>query len=122
MKSAAPSRVAATAFWMLPWPEIIDHADLGPLGLDAAEQLDAVDVGHPDVEQDQRRILARNQVHHAGGVAGVEHAKALVTQNSPQRRPNPLLIIHHQYGLVHYFPCAQKKARADWIEWLRQSA
>ncbi len=80
-----------------------DHADLGPLGLDAAEQLDAVDVGHPDVEQDERRMLARDQLHHAGGVAGVEHAKALVTQNSTERRPNPLLIIHHQYGLVHFF-------------------
>ena len=54
MKSAAPSLVAATAFWILPWPEIMMTRTCGLLGLDAAQQLDAVDVRHPDVEQHQR--------------------------------------------------------------------
>jgi len=62
-----------------------DDADFGPLGLDAAQKLDAVDIGHPDVEQDQRRVFARDKLHHPGRVAGVEHPKALVAQDSAER-------------------------------------
>jgi hypothetical protein len=62
-----------------------DYADIRPLGLDAAQHFDAVDVGHPDVEQNERRVLARDQVHHAGGIAGVEHAKPFVAEDSTQR-------------------------------------
>ena len=53
-------------------------ADLRALGLDAAQEFDAVDVGHPDVEQHQRGLFALDQVHHAGGAAGVENPKPFV--------------------------------------------
>ncbi len=56
----------------------------GPLDLDAPQQLDAVDVGHPDIEQHHRRMLALDEIHHLGGAAGIEHAESFVAQNSPQ--------------------------------------
>ena len=62
-----------------------DNADVRPLGLDAPQHLDAVDIRHPDVEQNERWVLACDQVHHAGGIAGVEHAKPFVAEDSTQR-------------------------------------
>ena len=58
------------------------HARL--LGLDQAQQLDAVHLGHPHVEQHDGRTLARNEIHHARRVAGIDDPKAFVAQNSAQ--------------------------------------
>jgi hypothetical protein len=58
-KSNAPIRVASTAVSIVAWPRHHDHrhrqlAGRRPL----LEQRDAVDVGHPDVEQDQVDTVA----------------------------------------------------------------
>src|SRR5580692_8361981 len=52
-----------------------DDASVRLLGLDAAEQLDTVKLGHPDVEQDQLGMLAGDYPHHAGRVAGLDYTK-----------------------------------------------
>ncbi len=84
MKSAAPSLVAATAFWIFAWPEIMITGTRGCSDLITAQQLDAVHLGHPYVEQNYCGTLARDQVNHARRVAGVNDAKAFVAQNSAQ--------------------------------------
>ena len=57
-----------------------DHDDrhAGLLGFYPAQQLDAIDFRHPDVEQYDCRAFARDEVHHAGRVAGIDDAKAFV--------------------------------------------
>jgi hypothetical protein len=58
-----------------------DHYDrhAGLFGFDPAEQFDAVHLGHPHVEQNDRGTLARDQVHHARSIAGIDDPKAFVT-------------------------------------------
>ena len=55
-----------------------DHRHARLLGFDPPQQLDAVHFGHPHVEQNDRGTLARNQIHHARRVAGIDDAKAFV--------------------------------------------
>ena len=55
-----------------------DHRHPRLLGFDPAQQLDAVHLGHPDVEQHDRGTLARDKVYHARPVAGVNDMKAFV--------------------------------------------
>ena len=57
-----------------------DHDDFGlRRGLfDTAEQFDAVDIGHPDVEQHQARALLGDEVHHRPRAARVHDPEPFV--------------------------------------------
>jgi len=72
-----------------------DHRDLG-LGSDPAQQLEAIAVGEPDVEDDKLRDNAPNGLEPARGVGGRNDRDALVPQSELDEVDDPRLVIDDQ--------------------------
>ncbi len=104
MKSIAPSWVARTAVSMLPWPEMTTTRVCRMMLLDLAQGFDAVDLRHPDVEQDQSRALRGDHGERGPSVVGLEHPESLVRKHPAYTGADLLLVIHDQDGLSHEPP------------------
>ena len=72
------------------------RAAVGGRGRPFAQQRDAVDIGHPDVEQHQVRDLARARGARLRRVGGDVHLVALLGEDFLQQAADVGLVIDHQ--------------------------
>ncbi len=81
-----------------------DDRDLGRLLAHARDELDAVDLGHPDVHDREVRQLLLEQLERPPAVRRLHHFVPLVRQHAAQRVPDVGLVIHHQDRVRHPYP------------------
>ena len=63
---------------------------------DRAQQIEALDVGKPEIEDDQIRLL-REQLYACFSVRSFQHVIALGVQAHAQQLPDRRLVVDHQY-------------------------
>jgi hypothetical protein len=91
--------VASTAVSMVPWPAHHDHRHRQLRGrAPLLEQRDAVDVGHPDVEQDEVGPDALAAGARLRGVLRELDRVAFVGEDLRQQRPNPQFVVDDKNG------------------------
>ncbi len=69
--------------------------------LDLAQNLDAIDLGHPDVDEDEPRVLRGDHRERGSPVVRLEHTEALVREHPAYAGADLLLVVDDQDRLSH---------------------
>lgn len=82
------------------------------LVLNLFEQLDTVDLRHPNVEEHEPGFFPLNQLAHASAIGGVDDVISLVAQDLPHGFTDVILIVHNQNRLSNplFLPCNSSHA------------
>ena len=78
-----------------------DDGDARRLLPHAGDELDAIHLGHPDVDDGEARRRALQQVERLPPISGLDDLEPLVRQHPAQRVADLLLVVDHQDRVGH---------------------
>ncbi len=113
MKSKAPSLVASTAVFTVPWPERITTGGRPVLRLEPLQDLHAVHLRHLDVEEDEVGVLLLGDLQARGAVGGEEHSYPSYSKIILSDGADALLVVDDQDPGLHFRFSTSTRVRND---------